>query len=53
MRIAPPTLHDARKMDFSNPSLDKAHNEHGIEKKKIVKFDLGSPLIEARSSDTI
>ena len=53
MRIAPPILHDARKMDFSNPSLEKAHDEHWIEKQKILKLDLDSSLIKARGFDTI
>ena len=47
------TLHDARKMDFSDPPLEKAHDEQWIEKKKIAKLDLGLPLTEAQSFDTI
>ena len=47
------TLHYARKIDFSDPPLEKAHDEQWIEKKKIAKLDLGSPLIEAQSFDTI
>ena len=47
------TLHDARKKDFSNPPLKKSYNEQWIEKKKIAKLDLGSPLTEAQSFDTI
>ena len=47
------TLHDARKKDFSNPPLEKADDEQWMEKKKIAKLDLGSPLTEAQSFDTI
>ena len=47
------TLHNARKKDFSNPPLEKAHDEQWIEKKKIAKLDLGLPLKKAQSFDTI
>ena len=33
--------------------MEKAHDEHWIEKQKILKLDLDSPLIKARGSDTI
>ena len=46
-------LHDARRKGFSDPPLEKAHDEHWIEKQKILKLDLDSPLIKARGSDTI
>ena len=46
-------LHDARKMDFSDPPLEKAHDEQWIEKTKFVKFDLGSPMTKIPSFDTI
>ena len=46
-------LHDARRMGFLDPPLEKAHDEHWIEKQKILKLDLDSPLIKAQGSDTI
>ena len=46
-------LHDARRKGFSDPPLEKAHDEHWIEKQKILKLDLDLPLIKARGSDTI
>ena len=46
-------LHDARRKGFSDPPLEKAHDEQWIEKQKILKLDLDSPLIKARGSDTI
>ena len=33
--------------------MEKAHDEQWIEKQKILKLDLDSPLIKARGSDTI
>ena len=46
-------LHDARRKGLSDPPLEKAHDEQWIEKQKILKLDLDSPLIKARGSDTI
>ena len=46
-------LHDARRKGFSNPPLEKAHDEQWIEKQKILNLDLDSSLIKARGFDTI